>query len=115
MQFKATMLLCLGPTVQCISNTLPGEHKSLEEARTALNGYVTSKRNVEAKRHKLRSKAQKADESFNKYVTRLSELVKSCDFGTLEKMIRDQIVEKCSSQTLKKKVLQQEDLDLAKL
>ena len=71
MQFKATMLLCLGPRVQCISNTLPGKHKSLEEARTALNGYVTPKRNVVAKRHKLRSKAQKADESFNEYVTRL--------------------------------------------
>ena len=112
---RATMLHCLGPVVQRIFNTLPGEHKSLEEAKTALNGYFAPKRNVVAERYKFRSRAQKADEAFDAYLTSLRELVKSCDFGTLEEeMIRDQIVEKCSSQTLKQKLLQQEDLDLAK-
>ena len=112
---RATMLHCLGPEVQRIFNTLPGEHKSLEEAKTSLNGYFAPKRNVVAGRYRFRSRAQKADESFNAYLTSLRELVKSCDFGTLEEeMIRDQIVEKCSSQTLKQKLLQQEDLDLAK-
>ena len=53
-----------------------------------------------AERYKFRSRAQKADESI--------------DFGTLEEeMIRDQIVEKCSCRTLKK-ILQQDNLDLAK-
>ena len=109
------MLHCLGPAVQRIFNTLPGEHESLEEAKTALNGYFAPKRNVVAERYKFRSRAQKADESFDAYLTSLRELVKSCDFGTLEEeMTRDQIVEKCSSQTLKQKLLQQEDLDLAK-
>ena len=111
---RATMLHCLGPAVQCIFNTLPGEHKSLEEAKTALNGYFASKRNMVAERYKVRSRAQKADELFDAYLMSLRELVKSCDFGTLEEMIQDQIVEKCSSQTLKQKLLQQEDLDLAK-
>ena len=75
---------------------------SLEEAKTALNGYFAPKRNVVAERYKFRSRAQKADESFDAYLTSLRELVKSCDFGTLEEeMIRDQIVEKCSSQTLR--------------
>ena len=112
---RATMLHCLGPAVQRIFNTLPSEHKSLAEAKTALNGYFAPKRNVVAERYKFRSRAQKADESFDAYLTSLRELVKSCDFGTLEEeMIRDQIVEKCSSQTLKQKLLQQEDLNLAK-
>ena len=65
------MLHCLGPTVQRISNTLPDEHKSLEEARTTLNGYVTPKQNVVAERYKFRSRAQKADESFDEYLTSL--------------------------------------------
>ena len=60
-----------------------------------------------AERYKFRSTAQKADESFDAYLTSLRELVKSCDFGTLEEeTTRDQIVEKCSSQTLKQKLLQ---------
>ena len=112
---RATMLHCLGPAVQRIFNTLPGEHKSLEEAKTALNGYFAPKRNVVAERYKFRLRAQKADESFDAYLASLRELVRSCDFGTLEEeMIREQIVEKCSSQTLKQKLLQQEDLNLAK-
>ena len=110
---RATMLHCLGPAVQRIFNTLPGEHKSLEEAKTALNGYFAPKRNVVG--YKFRSTAQKADESFDAYQTSLRELAKSCDFATLaEEMIGDQIIGKCSSQTLKQKLLQQEDLDLAK-
>ena len=112
---KATMLHCLGPAVQSIFNTLPGERKSLEEDKTALNGYVAPKRNVVVERYKFRSRAQKADESLEVYLKSLRELVKSCDFGTLEeKITRDQIVEKCPSQTLKQKLLQQENLDLAK-
>ena len=80
-----------------------------------MNGYFAPKQNVVAERYKFRSRAQKADELFDAYLTNLRELVKSCDFGTLEEdMIRDQIVGNCSSQTLKQKLLQQEDLDLAK-
>ena len=59
---RATMLHFLGPAVQRIFNTLPGEHNSLEEAKTALNGYFAPKRNVVAERYKFRSRAQKADE-----------------------------------------------------
>ena len=66
---RATMLHCLGPAVKRIFNTLPGEHKSLKEAKTAWNGYFVPKRNVVAERYKFRSRAQKADESFDAYLT----------------------------------------------
>ena len=68
---RAMMLHCLGPVVQRIFNTLPGEHKSLEEAKTTLNGYFAPKRNVVAERYKFRLRAQKADESFDVYLTSL--------------------------------------------
>ena len=68
---RATMLHCLGPTVKRIFNTLPREHKSLKEAKTASNGYFAPKRNVVAERYKFRSRAQKAGESFDAYLTSL--------------------------------------------
>ena len=111
---RATLLLCLGPAVQRIFNTLPGEHKSFEEVKTALDGYFAPKRNVVAERYKFWSRGQRADEPIDTYLTSLRELAKSCEFGTFEEeMIRDQIVEKCASKTLRQKLLQQEILDLA--
>ena len=112
---RATLLHCLGPVVQRIFNTLPGEHKSFEEAKTFLEGYFAPKRNVVAERYKFRSRGQRADEPIDTYLTSLRELAKSCDFGTLkEEMIRNQIVQKCASKTLRQKLLQQETLDLAR-
>ena len=98
---RATLLHCLGPAVQRIFNTLPGEHESFAEVKTALDGYFAPKRNVVAEQYKFRSRGQRADEPIDTYLTSLRELAKSCDFGTLEEeMIRDQIVEKCASKTL---------------
>ena len=57
---RATLLHCLGPVVQCIFNTLPGEHKSFKEVKTALDGYFAPKRNVVAERYKFRSRGQRA-------------------------------------------------------
>ena len=112
---RATLLHCLGPAVQRIFNTLPGEHEKYDDVKAALNGYFAPKRNVVAERYKFRSRAQRTDEPIDAYLTSLRELAKSCDFGTLEEeMIRDQIVEKCHSRTLKQKLLQQENLDLSK-
>jgi len=83
--------------------------------KTALDGYFAPKRNFVAERYKFRSRGQRADEPIDTYLTSLRELAKSCDFGTLEEeMIRDQIVEKCASKTLRQMLLQQETLDLAR-
>ena len=68
---RATMLHCLGPAVQRIFNTLPGEHKTFEEVKTALSGHFAPKRNVVAERYKFRSRAQKTVESIDTYLTSL--------------------------------------------
>ena len=112
---RATFLHCLGPAVQRIFRTLPGEHKKLEDAKLALQNYFAPKRNVVSERYKFRSREQRPDEPIDSYLTALRELAKSCEFGTLEEeMIRDQIVEKCASKSLRQKLLTQDDLDLTK-
>ena len=43
------------------------------------------------------------------------ELAKTCEFGGLEaEMLRDQIVQKCYSKHLKKRLLSQDDLNIAR-
>ena len=111
----ATMLHCLGPSVQRIFTTLPGDKSSLKEARLVLEGYFAPKRNVVAERYRFRSRQQYANEPIDVYLTALRELIKTCEFGELEdEMLRDQIVEKCFSRRLKERLLSQDDLDLAK-
>ena len=94
------MLHCLGPAVQIIFSTLPDENTTLEATKETLTNCFAPKRNVVAERYKFRS---------------FRELAKSCDFAALEEeMIRDQIMERCHSKSLKQRLLQQESLDLQK-
>lgn len=112
---RATLLHCLGPQVQRIFETLPGEKGTLALAKTALENYFAPKRNVVAERYKFRLREQGHDEAIDSYATSLRELAKTCEFGELENdMIRDQIVEKCNSKRLKEKLLQQDNLNLDK-
>lgn len=112
---RAMMLHCHGCAKQCIFHMLPDDHKSLNVVKTPLSGYFAPKPNMVAERYKFWLWAQKADEPIDAYLTSLRELAKSCNIGTLEEeMIQDQIVKKCASRTLKQKLLQQEDFELAK-
>ena len=112
----ATMLHCLGPSVQRIYETLPDKKDTLKEAEKALEQYFTPKRNVVAERYKFRSRKQNSDEPIDAYLSSLRELAKACEFGEFEdEMIRDQIVEKCHSTSLKERLLAQDSWDLAKM
>ena len=52
----------LGPTVQRIFSTLPGENTTFEATKEALNNYFAPKRNVVAERYKFRSRVQQPEE-----------------------------------------------------
>ena len=111
----ATMLHCLGPSVQRIYETLPDKKDTFKEAEKTLEQYFAPKRNVVAERYKFRSRKQNSDEPIDAYLSSLRELAKACEFGEFEdEMIRDQIVEKCHSTNLKERLLAQDSLDLAK-
>ena len=47
------------------------------------------------------------------YVTRLKRLIQTCDYGTLsDEMIRDQVLEKCYSARLRRRLHREETLTL---
>ena len=50
------------------------------------------------------------------FVTRLRTLSKTCDFGEqMDEAIRDQAIDKCVSKELRRRLLREPDIDLAKL
>ena len=112
---KTTFLHCLGPQTRRVFNNLPGDKETYESCKDILTRYFDPKRNTVAERYKFRSRAQQQNETIDEYTNVLRELAKSCEFGALEdEMLRDQIVEKCCSSTLREKLLQQETLTLDK-
>ena len=107
---RATLLHCLGPQVQRIFKSLPGDKGTFDQTKKLLNGYFQPKKNIVAERYKFRQRAQKPNENMDQYVIGLRDLVRSCDFGNLENdLLRDQIVEKCVSNQLREKLLSQEN------
>ena len=46
------------------------------------------------------------------YVTRLRSLAKSCEYDDVDEMIQDQVVDKCASNSLRRRLVQETDLTL---
>ena len=75
----------------------------------ALTKYFSPEVNIFYERHVLRSTAQLPSETVEQFITRLIGEAATCEFGTegtkLEH-IRDQVIEKCSSHHLRRKLLE---------
>ncbi|PFX18797.1 hypothetical protein AWC38_SpisGene16829 [Stylophora pistillata] len=100
---RATLLHCLGPAVQRIFNTLPGEYEKYDDVKAALNGYLAPKRNVVGERYKFRSRAQRPDEPIDTYLTSLRELAKSCDFKVCRSKFKSSDQNRAKQRPAKKK------------
>ena len=77
-----------------------------------LTEYFEPKKNIPFERHRFRQAAQKRTENMDSYVTRLRSLAKSCEYGNVYEMIRDQVFDKCASNTLRRRLLRETDLTL---
>ncbi|XP_068238437.1 uncharacterized protein [Palaemon carinicauda] len=87
-----------------------------EAAIKALATYFALQVNEFFKKYQFTAQAyQKEHESFNAFVTRLRNLAVSCEFLELENVIIDQVIAYCTSQELRKKLLQDKDLTLEKV
>jgi gamma-glutamyl:cysteine ligase YbdK (ATP-grasp superfamily) len=56
--------------------------------------------------------SQLPGESIDKYITRLKQKAQYCNFTDENEKIRDQVIEKCASQRLRRKLLERDDVKL---
>ncbi|KAL7307901.1 hypothetical protein TKK_0000217 [Trichogramma kaykai] len=121
-QRRATLLYVGGLSLQEIYHNIPGTHVECIEITNAagvttaidvyevaiikLNDYFSPKRSSVYERHLFRSLRQEPDEKFEKFLVRLRHQAAKYNFTNTDDNIIDQIVEKCVSPELRKKVFQ---------
>ena len=110
---KALLLHCAGMEVQEIFEKLtdPGAPEGEDDdvykaALRTLDAYFTPQVNVPYERHIFRQMKQEEHETVDQFVVRLSNQAANCEFGaTKNEQIRDQIIDKCKSTELRRKLL----------
>ena len=116
-QRRALLLHSAGEDVQEIFETLAdtGTAADYAKAEKALNDYFIPKVNSTYQNHVFRSMEQQDGETVAQFVTRLKQVVKDCDYGDQsDNQIRDQVVQRCKSHALRRKLLEKgENLTLA--
>ena len=77
------------------------------EELTALNAHFTPQNSLQFERHTIRQAHQAPNESISQYVTRLRRLGEHYDFDkySLDEAIKDQLIEHCHSNTLRRRLL----------
>lgn len=109
---RALLLHFAGPDVQDIFATLPdtGEATDYGKAVKALNDYFIPKVNTAYARHTFRQLVQKPNEPIQQFATRLRHAAKDCGYGTdRDNHIRDEVLAKCTSTYLRRKLLEERD------
>ena len=107
-QRKALLLYHAGPRVREINRTLAATARDEYAGMvTALNNYFTVEPNVTFQRHLFRKHLQNEGETIAQYCARLRKAGTHCGYNDLEAQIRDQIVESCLSESLRRKLLEE--------
>ena len=118
-QKRALLLSAAGEEVINILCTLvPGGRSQLvsgtvEEAIATLDAYFAPKINRHYERFKFFLAKQEANESIDGFVTRLKKLAQTCNFSNYhDELLIMQVILKCHSVELRRKLLQDPDLTL---
>ena len=87
--------------------------RTLDELIQSFGEYCDPRKNETVERHKFFTRNQESGETFDKYLTELRLLEKTCDFGTLsDSLLRDRIVCGLSSSTLRERLLREPNPNL---
>ena len=116
-QRKALLLYHAGARVREIQGTLTATARdNYDHFRDHLNTYFTVAPNVTFQRHIFRKMIQMENETIVQYCARLRKAGgNGCNYNDLDNQIRDQIVEYCSSDDLRKRLMEEgNDLTLAR-
>ena len=114
-QKYALLLHCGGEDLQEIYDTLTpsaNEPDVYKAATGALDNYFQPKQNKRYERHIFITCQQNEGETITQYVTRLRTFSKTCQFHDATDEIVDQVIEKCNSNKLRKRLLKEKDLNL---
>ncbi|MES9882797.1 MAG: RNase H-like domain-containing protein [Sedimenticola sp.] len=114
-QKRALLLHVSGQQVQDIFETLPDTGTTYDHAVLHLTNYFKPRKNVAYDRHVFRKAKQEDVETIDNFVVRLSKLAMSCEYGDKDEMVRDQIVDNCRSNDLRKKLLSEQNLTLERV
>ena len=113
-QKRAIVLHLAGTDVQEIFETLTETGDDYVTALAKLTEHFEPQKNISFERHNFRQAVQESGETIDRYVTRLKYLVKSCEYDNPDDRIRNQVVDKCSSNRLRRRLLRETPLTLAK-
>ena len=116
-QRRAQLLHFAGPDIQDIFRTLydTGTVRDNDKAVTALNAYFVPKVNPAYARHAFRQMTQGQGETVLQFVTRLRAAAKDSYGEDTENQIRDEVLCKCCSDYLRRKLLEAgQELTLAR-
>lgn len=81
--------------------------KKYESVVERLNNFFAPKRNATFERHIFRKMKQEPQEKINIFEIRLRTQAERCDFGDqMEDNIKDQVTETCTSDLLRRKILE---------
>ena len=109
---RALLLHLIGAETQEVFETFSNTGDDYKTAKKKLDEYFDHKKNVPFENHKFRESEQ---ESVDSFVTRLRKLSIYCEFGNeVENSIHDQLVSKCWSTNLRRRLLIEKDLTLQK-
>ena len=108
-QRQALLLHCAGLDVQDIFYVLAdtGSAKDYHKAKDALTRHFVTQINIPYERHLFREMVHGKDETIDQFAVRLRCKAQQCDYGDqMEAHIRDQIISKCCSNELRRKLLE---------
>ena len=114
MSIRRRLYCCILPdlnNVQDIYFTLTeqGGSDSYQKARSTLNKPFKPQANLPYERLCFHETGQLANETVEQFITRLRRKAQTCEFGdatTADEQIRDQVISKCSSHELSRKLLE---------
>lgn len=117
-QKVALLLHTAGTELQELYYTLAateGELKPYKDVIKILDEYFVPKVNVSFERHVFRQMEQQNGEKVDQFVCRLRQKAITCEFTDVDETIRDQLIEKCQDQKLRRKFLEKTNPTLADL
>ena len=112
---RALLLYYAGEEVYEIFDTLPDTGDDFETAKTKLNAYFDPKKNVEFEIFTFRQAKQNPGETMNSYHSRLRQLATTCEFTDVDKEVKSQIIQSCTSQRLRGKASRDSTMTLEAL